>query len=185
MMILRLVQGLSVGGEYTTSVVFLVEGAVAGRRGLMGRWGFFGAVAGILLGSAVGAVLTSVLSAEAVQTWGWRVPFVAGLAVGLLGLYIRRHLPAASTRPGAATSPTAPVREAFRTEWRAILRVSGCNALNAVGFYMVFVYVVTYLQQLVHVQAALALDINALLSQNTTFGFYCGSRLLGFVANFA
>jgi MHS family proline/betaine transporter-like MFS transporter len=173
MMILRLVQGLSVGGEYTTSVVFLVEGAVAGRRGLMGRWGFFG------------AVLTSVLSAEAVQTWGWRVPFVAGLAVGLLGLYIRRHLPAASTRPGAATSPTAPVREAFRTEWRAILRVSGCNALNAVGFYMVFVYVVTYLQQLVHVQAALALDINALLSQNTTFGFYCGSRLLGFVANFA
>ena len=54
------------------------------------------------------------------------------------------------------------MREAFRTEWRAIPRVAGLNVLNAVGFYMVFVYVVTYLQQVVHVQAARALDINTI-----------------------
>ena len=60
------------------------------------------------------------------------------------------------------SASTAPVREAFRTEWRAILRVAGLNVLNAVGFYMVFVYVVTYLQQVVHVQAARALDINTI-----------------------
>src|SRR5215510_8489452 len=64
--ILRLVQGLSVGGEYTTSVVFLVERAAPDRRGLMGSWGVFGSVVGILLGSAVGAILASVLSQEAV-----------------------------------------------------------------------------------------------------------------------
>jgi len=162
LVVLRLVQGLSVGGEYTTSVVFLVEGAAPDRRGLMGSWSVFGAVAGILLGSAVGAVITSVLSAEAAQTWGWRVPFVAGLAVGLMGLSLRRHLPEAAARPGAATLPTAPVREAFRTEWRAMLRVAGLNVLTAVGFYMMFVYVVTYLQQVVHVQAARALDINTI-----------------------
>lgn len=159
---LRMVQGLSVGGEYTTSAVFLVEGAAPGQRGLMGSWSVFGAVAGILLGSAVGAVITSVLSAEAAQTWGWRVPFLAGLAVGWMGLYIRRHTPEAVARPGAEAPPTAPVREAFRTEWRAMLRVAGLNVLNAVGFYMVFVYVVTYLQQVVHVQAARALDINTI-----------------------
>src|SRR5215468_7726701 len=160
MVVLRLVQGLSVGGEYTTSAVFLVEGAASGRRGLMGSWSAFGSVAGILLGSAVGAVITSVVSAEAVQTWGWRVPFLAGLAVGLTGLSIRRHLPEAAARPEAGTPPTAPVREAFRTAWRAMLRVAGFNVLTAVGFYMMFVYVVTYLQQVVHVRAARALDIN-------------------------
>src|SRR5205823_12514489 len=52
---LRMIQGVSVGGEYTTSVVFLVEGAAAHRRGLAGSWPVFGAVAGILLGSAIGA----------------------------------------------------------------------------------------------------------------------------------
>ena len=143
-------------------MVFLVEGAAPGQRGLMGSWSVFGSVADILLGSAVGAVITSVLSAEAVQTWGWRVPFLAGLAVGWMGLYIRRHIPEAAARPGAETPPTAPVREAFRTEWRAMLRVAGLNVLNAVGFYMVFVYVVTYLQQVVHVRAARALDINTI-----------------------
>src|SRR5215475_3578212 len=81
MVVFRLVQGLSVGGEYATSVVFLVEGAAPGRRGLMGSWSVFGAVAGIILGSAVGAVVTSVLAAEAVQTWGSRVPLLAGLRV--------------------------------------------------------------------------------------------------------
>src|SRR5215470_5670198 len=91
--ILRLAQGLSVGGEYTTSVVFLVEHAAPDRRGLMGSWGVFGSVAGILLGSAVGALLTSVLSPEAVYAWGWRVPFLLGLAVGFFGLYIRRRIP--------------------------------------------------------------------------------------------
>jgi len=54
------------------------------------------------------------------------------------------------------------VREAFRTEWRAMLRVAGFNVLTAVGFYMMFVYVVTYLQQVVHIQAARALDINTI-----------------------
>src|SRR4051812_33435683 len=90
---LRMIQGLSVGGEYTTSVVFLVEGAAPDRRGLAGSWTVFGAVAGILLGSAVGAATTTLLSPEALHSWGWRVPFIVGLFVGLAGLYIRRHIP--------------------------------------------------------------------------------------------
>ena len=162
MIILRLVQGVSVGGEYTTSVVFLVEGAPASQRGFMGSWGVFGAVAGILLGSAVGAVTTSFLSAASVYAWGWRIPFLLGLAVGLTGLAIRRHLPET-----AATSPqdkpiTSPVIDAFRSEWRTILQVTGFTVLNAVGFYMMFVYAVTYLEEVVHLQAAAALKINTL-----------------------
>ncbi|HJY79514.1 MAG TPA: MFS transporter, partial [Candidatus Binatia bacterium] len=127
-----------------------------------GSWSVFGAVAGILLGSAVGAILTSILPSDAVYAWGWRVPFLLGLAVGLSGLYIRRHIPTTQVQPVAEKPATSPVVEAFRTEWRAMLRVAGFNVLNAVGFYMIFVYVVTYLRQIVHVEAAAALDINTI-----------------------
>ena len=129
---------------------------------LMGSWGVFGSVAGILLGSAVGAILTSVLSQEAVYAWGWRVPFLLGLAVGFLGLYIRRRIPEVQVPGGNAQPNTSPVVEAFRTEWRAMLRVAGFNVLSAVGFYMIFVYVATYLRQIVHIKAAQALDINTI-----------------------
>lgn len=162
MVLLRLVQGLSVGGECTTSVVFLVEGAAPDQRGLMGSWSSFGAVAGILLGSAVGAALASLLSPAALQSWGWRIPFLLGLAVGLVGLYIRHHLPEMAGGLSVKRPTTSPVAEAFRSEWRAILKVAGFNVMNAVGFYMIFVYVATYLQQVVHVAAARALDINTI-----------------------
>src|SRR5262245_2728365 len=160
--ILRLAQGLSVGGEYTTSIVFLVEGAAPDRRGLTGSWSYFGAVAGILLGSAVGTLLTSVLSSDAVYAWGWRVPFLLGLAVGVSGLYVRLHLPETPVQSIDEKPVTSPIVEAFRTQWRMMLRVAGFNVLNAVAFYMIFVYVATYLEQIVHIQAAQALDINTI-----------------------
>jgi len=79
--LLRLVQGLSVGGEYTSSMVFLVERAPEGRRGLMGALTASGAIGGILLGSAVGAAFAATLSATALESWGWRIPFPLGLVV--------------------------------------------------------------------------------------------------------
>jgi MHS family proline/betaine transporter-like MFS transporter len=160
LVLLRMVQGLSVGGEYTTSVVFLVERAPEGRRGLAGSWSVFGAVGGILLGSAVGAVLTGLLPEDAMASWGWRLPFLAGLGVGLAGLYVRRHLPEA---PAAAEKPVgSPVVEAFRSEWRAMLRLAGMNLLNAVGFYLVFVYLVSYFSGVVRLPSAEAFDINTI-----------------------
>jgi MHS family proline/betaine transporter-like MFS transporter len=158
----RVMQGLSVAGEFTTSIVFLVEGAAPDRRGVMGSWSPFGVAAGVLLGSAVGALTSTLLPAAAAEAWGWRVPFLLGLAVCLSGLYVRRHQIETLTPRGAAPSPTSPVREAFRTQWGAILRVAGLNVLYAVGFYLLFVYAVTYTQQIVHVRAAEALDLNTM-----------------------
>jgi MHS family proline/betaine transporter-like MFS transporter len=72
--LLRMVQGLSVGGEYTTSIVFMVERSPADRRGLTGAVACFGAVGGILLGSATGAALASVMSDQALEAWGGAFP---------------------------------------------------------------------------------------------------------------
>ncbi len=112
LVLLRLVQGLSVGGEYTTSAIFLVEGSGPGRRGFLGSFGPFGACGGVLFGSAVGAAVTTVLDPASVDSWGWRLPFILGISVGLCGLYIRRQL-IEDTRPQTRTPPvTSPVLEA-------------------------------------------------------------------------
>src|SRR6185437_6855925 len=79
LVVLRLIQGIAVGGEYMASAVFLVEGAEPGRRGWMGSWGPFGASAGTLLGSGAAALVNLALPADAVLAWGWRIPFAVGV----------------------------------------------------------------------------------------------------------
>jgi MFS transporter, MHS family, proline/betaine transporter len=155
--ILRMVQGLSVGGEYTSSVVFLVEQAPDGRRGLMGALTACGAVAGILLGSAVGAAFTANLSAAALQAWGWRIPFLLGLVVGLGGYVVRRHISETIAPP---RRERAPIVETLHDHWRTVLGFAGLSVFNAVGFYVSFVYLVSWLQNADHVAPARALEIN-------------------------
>ncbi|MBL8800055.1 MAG: MFS transporter [Planctomycetia bacterium] len=161
LVILRMIQGLSVGGEYTTSIVFLVEGAGRKHRGFAGSWSGFGAVGGILLGSAVGAVIALAFPPDAVQSWAWRLPFLVGLFVGLAGLFIRRHIPEAH-KPAGVQHGRSPVWEALRSEWRTILRIALLNAINGVGFYVAFVYLVTYMQTVGGLSEASALEINTL-----------------------
>src|SRR5215472_16856104 len=82
LVLLRLLQGLSVGGEIGTSFIFLVEHSAPGNRGFLGSFGPFGVYGGLLLGSAVGAAVSITLDRAAVDAWGWRIPFLLGLAVG-------------------------------------------------------------------------------------------------------
>src|SRR5258707_7897476 len=155
---LRMVQGLSVGGEYTSSMVFLVEHAPPGRRGLMGALTSCGACGGILLGSAVGAGFAATMSTEALDAWGWRIPFLLGLVVGIAGYLLRRHV--------QETAPTerrerAPIVETLRDHWRIVLGMAGLSVFNAVGFYISFVYLVSWLQVADGVAPARALEINS------------------------
>jgi MHS family proline/betaine transporter-like MFS transporter len=158
-MLLRLLQGLSVGGEYTSSAVFVVERAPAERRGFYGSWVVWGSVTGIVIGSGTAALLNGVLGAAALKSWGWRLPFVAGIVIALYSFLLRRTL---SDEPAAAGDGRAPIVEAVRDHWRAMLQAAGLSLLNAVAFYTVFVYVVTYIELFDHLPAAKALDINTL-----------------------
>ena len=144
LLVFRLLQGLAVGGEYMASSVFLVEGAEPGRRGWMGSWGPFGASAGTLLGSAAGAIVNATMSPEAVMAYGWRIPFILGLGVGLGGLAIRRHYVERVPHQAPAKSP---LREAFRAHWRTMLHLVALVAGISVGFYTTFVYAATWLEQ--------------------------------------
>ena len=163
--LLRLLQGLSVGGEYTGSITFLVESAPPDRRGYAGSWTPFSAGAGSLLGSGVGALLTSDLSPEALDAWGWRIPFIAGILVGLAGLYLRFHLPESPDFESVRTSGTlaeSPVREALRLRRTEILMAVGMNWLSGVSFYIIFVYMITYLTSILKFPLGSALTINSI-----------------------
>jgi MFS transporter, MHS family, proline/betaine transporter len=155
----RLLQGLAVGGEYMASAVFLVEGAEPGRRGWMGSWGPIGATAGVLLGSAAGAIVNATMSPEAVMAYGWRIPFIIGLGVGLGGLAIRRHYIERVPHQAPAKSPLA---EAFRLHWRTMLHLVMLVAGISVGFYTTFVYLATWLEQVAQVPARTALTVNTI-----------------------
>jgi MHS family proline/betaine transporter-like MFS transporter len=155
----RLLQGLAVGGEYMASAVFLVEGAEPGRRGWMGSWGPLGASAGTLMGSAAGAIVNAVLSPEDVMAYGWRIPFIVGLGVGLGGIMIRRHY---VERVPHQTPAKSPLGEAFQSHWRTMLHLVALVAGISVGFYTTFVYMATWLEQVAGVPARTALGINTI-----------------------
>jgi MHS family proline/betaine transporter-like MFS transporter len=158
LILLRMLQGVAVGGEYMASAVFLVEGSMPGRRGYMGSWGPFGASAGTLLGSAAGALINAVLPPEDVLAYGWRIPFIAGIAVALGGLAIRRHY--VERVPHQAPSKS-PLGETF-TEYRGtMLHLIALTAGISVGFYTTFVYAATWLEGM-GVKASTALSINTL-----------------------
>ncbi len=156
--LLRMIQGLSVGGEYTTSIVFMVENAAPDRRGVVGAMACCGATAGILAGSATGALLASVMSEAALDAWGWRIPFLAGLGVGLAGFALRHGLAEEPKRKPASS----PLLSVFRHHRLLLLRLAGLAMLNSVGFYLMFVYIVSWLQQVDGVAPSRALDINTI-----------------------
>jgi MHS family proline/betaine transporter-like MFS transporter len=156
---LRLTQGLSAGGEYTTSIVFLVERSGGGRRGLMGSFGLFGSLAGGMLGSGLGALLAYLMAPATLFAWGWRIPFILGFAPAFFGIMLRRQLAA-----HASVSPPTPstIGHILLAQWRCVLLVFGFELLEAVGFYTVFIYLTTYLTKVVGLQERQVFTINTL-----------------------
>jgi len=92
LVIMRLVQGIAAGGEWGTSTAFMIEWAPQGRRGFFGSLQQVSTAGGSLLGSAVAAVMTSSLSSKAMLDWGWRVPFLLGAVLFIVGAYLRQNV---------------------------------------------------------------------------------------------
>jgi MFS transporter, MHS family, proline/betaine transporter len=159
----RFLQGLSVGGEFTGSVTFLVEHAAPSQRGYIGSWAGFSAQVGALLGSGVGAFVASIMTDEALHQWGWRLPFLLGSLIAVVGWYLRTHIPESpafeQAREARALS-ASPIREVFTHQRIAVAKVVGLVWLHGVGFYLLFVYLTTYLSTVTTVPLATVLMMN-------------------------
>ena len=161
LILLRLAQGLAVGGEFTTSMVMLAEHALPSRRGHVSSFAPFGAFGGLLLGSAIGWAITDSITAEEAASWGWRLAFLAGLVIGVIVYFVRRRLPPEPVITAPKTE-TGPLVEAFRTQKLAMLQVIGFNLATAVGFYLCFVFTTTWLHQVAGVPGPRALLLNSI-----------------------
>jgi MFS transporter, MHS family, proline/betaine transporter len=146
LILLRMIQGVSVGGELTVSIVYLGERSTDRHRGVSASLSFVGAVVGTLIGSLLISTLDSTLGAEAMRTWGWRIPFLGSAVLGALGLALRMarlgEIPAPVTR-----TRRAPVIVAFATEWRAMLLAFLISIPSGAAYYIGFIYLVTFAHQ--------------------------------------
>lgn len=152
----RLLQGFATGGEYASATAFLVECAPANRRGLYGAWQLFGQCLAVFAGAGMGALVTHNLSPEALDSWGWRLPFILGLLIGPVGLWIRRHLEESEDFLAAQQSaePGQGLFAVIRGNLRAVLATMASTINGTVAFYVVLVNMPTF----AHKQLGLALD---------------------------
>ncbi|MGN8078237.1 MFS transporter [Variovorax sp. 22077] len=142
----RLIQGFSAGGEVGGATAFLVEHAPKGRRGYFASWQQASQAGALLLGSVFGATLTDVLTPEQLEAWGWRVPFLFGLVIGPVGWYIRTrtHESESFEQVRAANRQTSPLKQALGSYRREIIAGFGVTIVWTVCTYFFLVYMPTY-----------------------------------------
>jgi MHS family proline/betaine transporter-like MFS transporter len=139
----RLIQGFSAGGEVGASTTLLVERANPANRGYMSSWQLASQGLGVFAGAALVGLLTQLLTPQAMDSWGWRVPFLLGMSIAPVGLYIRRRLDE-SLAPAATQAPVHPadgVRAVFGRHRRALFGgvltgIGGTVAVYTVSFFI-------------------------------------------------
>ncbi|KAB0661626.1 glycine betaine/L-proline transporter ProP [Burkholderia diffusa] len=158
LLVARLVQGFSTGGEYGGAATFIAEFSTDKRRGFMGSFLEFGTLIGYTLGAATVAILTATLSQEALLSWGWRVPFFIAGPLGLVGLYIRIKLEETPAFKKEAEAREADERsrpkQSFGTllveQWKPLLQCVGLVLIFNVTDYMALSYLPNYLSATLH-----------------------------------
>ncbi|MDL9938557.1 MFS transporter [Gordonia sp. ABSL1-1] len=152
LILLRVVQGFSTGGEYGGAATFMAEHAPDDKRGKYGSFLEFGTLGGFVMGSAVVLLLDLLLSDDQMSTWGWRLPFLLALPLGLIGLYLRSQVDESPVfeeledDDKIEASPGREIIDLVREYWRPVLVMSGMVVALNVANYTLLAYQPTYLQ---------------------------------------
>jgi MHS family proline/betaine transporter-like MFS transporter len=146
-LIARLLQGFAVAGEFGSATAFLVEHSRE-RKGFFAAFQWFGQGLAAVLASLFGVILFGALTAEQLNSWGWRVPFFFGLLIGPIGLYIRKHV--GETPEFEAKGPArAPIKAMFVDHWDRLLMCMGIAVLSTSANYIIL-YMPTYAIKQLH-----------------------------------
>jgi MHS family proline/betaine transporter-like MFS transporter len=148
----RLLQGLSAGGEIGGAVSFLVEHAPPERRGGYAAWLQSSMGVSNILGALTGATLSALLTPEQLTTWGWRIPFILGLSVAPVGLWLRASLEEtpvfeAARRESDSVSLLGSLRAVFAEEPGALAISAGVSVVWVIAVYTLILYLPTYMQR--------------------------------------
>lgn len=156
---IRVVQGMSVAGEYTTSGVLLVEQSEPRSRGFTGGWIAFAMMLGCVAGSGVPALLGTFLTDDQIHAWGWRIPFFVGSAAALYSAILRTNLTESSLVAADPDPMASPIFAAVKNHWRLMLQMVFLLIPTAVIYFIVFVYAASYLTEAMHFTTRQALDL--------------------------
>lgn len=155
----RLLQGFSAGGEWGSSTALIVEWALPGRRGFFGSLQQSSVAGGLLLGSLVSALITSIVAADEMERWGWRIPFLAGGLLVPVGLYMLGQI---GEPPVFRTAASRGARSGSGAGSILAAKACGFTVLWSVAYYAVFSYMPTFTQHFAGLNAKQALWSNAI-----------------------
>jgi len=144
LVIARLIQGFSAGGEVGASTTLLLEQAPANRRGFYASWQFASQGIAALAGALTGVLLTASLSTAQLESWGWRVPFVIGTLIVPVGWWLRRTLEEEPPRALAAKPPKLPLIDVLRDHRRAVLTGLGLTIGGTAAHFIIVFYLSIY-----------------------------------------
>ncbi|MFC4519899.1 MFS family transporter [Cupriavidus pinatubonensis] len=145
LLLARLIQGLSVGGEYGTTATYMSEVALRGRRGFFSSFQYVTLIGGQLLAVLVVVILQQLLDEAELKAWGWRIPFVVGAITAVVALFLRRTLHETSSAATRGSKEAGSVAEIFRNHKAAFFTVLGYTAGGSLIFYTFTTYMQKYL----------------------------------------
>ncbi|MEV2213900.1 MFS transporter [Streptomyces sp. NPDC050997] len=182
LLLLRFVQGFAMGGEPGNGNSFLAEHAGDGRRGRVVSYANAATFVAMLLGTLFAALLTAVLSTSSMEAWGWRLPFLLALPLGVVGLLVRRladESPEFTEAEEKGEVTGSPLKEAFTSP--EILRAMGLTIvlplLNSSGYFVLFIYMPLYMTDQMHFSATEGLLVTAIMLAVGTFAVLYAGRL--------
>ena len=162
LVMLRLVQGFAVGGEWGGAVLLAAEHGDAARRGFWASWPQAGVPAGLVLASAVLALLASFQSEADFLAWGWRVPFLLSAGLVIVGWWIRTAVDESHTFEaaieGAEALPKVPALEVLRERPRAMAVGAGLRVGENISYYIITVFSITYMTEMAGLSRSQALN---------------------------
>src|SRR3984885_2813567 len=150
LLLARMLQGLSVGGEYGTSATYMSEVALPGKRGFYASFQYVTLIGGQLLASLVVLLIQQSLSDGELRAWGWRIPFFIGAAFAIVALFLRSSLTETSSVESRSRKEAGSLREIFTHHTRAFLIVLGYTAGGSLIFYTFTTYMQKYLINTAH-----------------------------------
>ncbi len=155
LIILRILGGISVGGEYTSSAIYVMETNHKNQNSKLALV-VVGAVSGFLLGSLVSLSINHFLTDEQVYSWGWRAAFFSGIIISLVGIWLREHMPEITLKE----NKEIPIKTLFYKHKSLVLQNIGLELLNSILYYILFVYTISWLTEQMNISKEIALDIN-------------------------
>lgn len=180
LVVIRVLQGLSLGGAYSGSISYVVEHAPPHQRSTVGSVIKLSLVIGFLAGSLVSTAVAAVVTEEQLYSWGWRLPFFVGVGIGLVGYYIRHHgeeSPVYEQAKKDGTLSKAPVRDAFLKHPGKMLMAFASYLFVTMPFYTVAIYMIAYSKKHLGLTEEQALLINSAAMVSMLVFIYPAARL--------